>query len=470
MGGWFSISSLLGMVIVAAFTMLAIRDLRRASLWYAVLGAFPYFEVGAFSGNNMVQGMPLAITLATSMIFVWLSHRDPAWLRGRRPVFERWLLLLLPAAVLSLTSGLTWMDETVPQEHVNVSVSIGQILLFAWPAGVYFVFSDLAGDEEWIERFTRLVTLFSLPQFVMMIAPSTRDYFFWSTYFGLVAAPLALARASYERNVWKKAMLASLYVPPLLLGFSTGKAFLYGYAALSAGAVIWLRAGKMLRAALPAAAIALLLLFAIGGEDALPGPLQDLLHEEESQQSWGGKNGRGQLMEDTIGVWASHPLLGVGPGNSYPYMIHYVGLGTPHSQYSGLLLDCGLSGLLIFLAFVGTALRYAWSALQRQRNDRRQAFVVAWAASFAGMAIISLTGDYMLHNIRNGGIEMFTGFYIQWVFLGAAVGLIRRDDIVSHAAGDEDEAPEEEPESVATGGPLVWTGPQVHEPRQVKAS
>jgi hypothetical protein len=452
MHGWLSISSLGGMAIVAAFTLLAIRDLRRAVLCYAVLGAMPFFEVGAFAGNEMVQGMPLAVTLASALIAIWLSHRDGA-ARLRLLPFERCLLLLIPVSLLSLTSGLAFLDNAIPAQHVHVTVSMGQILLFAWPIGVYFVTADVVNDPDWTARFTRLVSLLALPQFLMMVAPSTRAYLFWSTYFGLVAAPLMLARATYERAFWKKALFAAFLLPPLLLGFETGKAFLYGYIMLSAGAVLWLRAHGAMRVALPAAGCVLLLLLAVGGPDALPGPLQDLVQEEESQQSWGGKNGRGQLLEDTVGVWAGHPLLGVGPGNSYPYMIHYVGLGTPHSQYGGLLLDCGLAGLLVFVGFVGGVLRFAWTALQQPREEAQQAFVIAWAASFAGMAVISLTGDYMLHNIRNGGIEMFTGFYIQWVFLGAAVGVIRHQ-----TAGAVSGAPAA---AAATArGPLVWAGPR----------
>jgi O-antigen ligase len=447
MHGWLSISSLGGMAIVAAFTLLAIRDLRRAVLWYAVLGAAPFFEVGAFAGNEMVQGMPLAVTLATVIIAVWLSRRDGAP-RLRLLPFERCLLLLIPVALLSLTSGLAWLDTAVPAQHVHVTVSVGQILLFAWPIGVYFVTADVVDGPDWTARFTRLVSLLALPQFVMMVAPSTRAYLFWSTYFGLVAAPLLLARATYERAIWKKALLASFIVPPLLLGFSTGKAFLYGYVLVSAGAVLWLRARGAMRVALPAAACAVLLLVALIGPEALPGPLEDLVQEEESQQSWGGKNGRGQLMADTIDLWTRHPLLGVGPGNSYPYMIHYVGLGTPHSQYGGLLLDCGLAGLLVFVAFIGGTLRFAWTALQQPRDEAQHTFVVGWAASFAGMAVLSLTGDYMLHNIRNGGIEMFTGFYIQWVFLGAASGLVRHQATAVVCA----------PPAPARG-PLVWAGP-----------
>lgn len=452
MHGWLSISSLGGMVIVAAFTLFAMRDLRRAVLLYAVLGASPFFEVGAFSGNEMVQGMPLAVTLATVLIAVWLSQRDATRALPLLP-FERWLLLLVPVSLLSLTSGLAFLDTSIPLHHVHVTVSIGQILLFAWPIGVYFVTADMVDGPDWTARFTRTVSLLALPQFVMMAAPSTTPYLFWSTYFGLVAAPLLLARATFEPALWKKAALALFLLPPLILGFKTGKAFLYGYVLVSAVTVVWLRARGAMRVALPAAACIALLLVSLVGPEALPGPLEDLVQEEESQQSWGGKNGRGQLMADTIDLWTRHPLLGVGPGNSYPYMIHYVGLGTPHSQYGGLLLDCGLAGLLVFVAFVGGTMRFAWTAVSQRRDETQQAFVVGWAGSFVGMAILSLTGDYMLHNIRNGGIEMFTGFYVHWVFLGAAAGLVR------HKADSVAIAP-----PVRVRGPLVWAGRRDRQP------
>src|SRR5215203_6058427 len=106
-------------------------------------------------------------------------------------------------------------------------------------------------------------------------------------------------------------------------------------------------------------------------------------------------------------------------------MLRYSLLGTPHSQYADLILECGVIGLGIFLVFVGTIALHAYRAIDRPRDPEHQIFLVGWLASFGALSIVSITGDYMLHSIRNGGIEMFTGFYIHWVFMGAAMGILR---------------------------------------------
>jgi hypothetical protein len=41
------------------------------------------------------------------------------------------------------------------------------------------------------------------------------------------------------------------------------------------------------------------------------------------------------------------------------------------------------------------------------------------------MVVGSLTGDFMVHSVRNGGLELFSGYYLQWVLLGALVSVAR---------------------------------------------
>jgi hypothetical protein len=69
--------------------------------------------------------------------------------------------------------------------------------------------------------------------------------------------------------------------------------------------------------------------------------------------------------------------------------------------------------------------RFGLRTVRVRRNRETDLFLLGWFASFVAWSVSSLTGDYMLHSIRNGGLEMFAGFYIHWVFLGAAVGISR---------------------------------------------
>ena len=44
---------------------------------------------------------------------------------------------------------------------------------------------------------------------------------------------------------------------------------------------------------------------------------------------------------------------------------------------------------------------------------------------FAGLVVGGVTGDFMIHSIRNGGLELFSGYYLQWVLLGGVVAVDR---------------------------------------------
>jgi O-antigen ligase len=149
-----------------------------------------------------------------------------------------------------------------------------------------------------------------------------------------------------------------------------------------------------------------------------------LVKLEERQQSWGGRAGRLALATDAIAIWSRDPVFGVGPGNSWPYMHRYSVIDTPHNQYLNILLELGIVGLACFLWFVGGALKTGLDLLKLPLAPFHRTLVIGWFGLFVGMAVSGLTGDFIFHSIRNGGLEMFTGFYLQWVLLGLAASVI----------------------------------------------
>ena len=52
-----------------------------------------------------------------------------------------------------------------------------------------------------------------------------------------------------------------------------------------------------------------------------------------------------------------------------------------------------------------------------------RSFALGWLGMFAGMVAGGVTGDFMIHSIRNGGIELFSGYYLQWVLLGGLAAI-----------------------------------------------
>lgn len=459
--GWFTIPSLVGICIGVVFFVVAWNNLPRAALWYAVLGAVPpVVKVGAFSGSQMTEGLALAEVLATVLIGVWLVRRGS---RGRATVVDRWLIALVLGAGASLVSGYLFLDQSVPQDHVKLLVSIGQLLLLAWPIGTYFVLSDVVVSPQWIAQFESLMLWLAVPQFVIFAVPASAGLLGWSWYIGLAATPLAYVRALDTRSPLLRVALLALTAAPLIQGLMIGKAFLYIYVIVAVSVITWLRARSGVAVAILGVVAVWALLVTVVPDAAISSIFGRLVAVEEQQQSLSGPGSRFVLWRDAISIWLRSPLLGVGPGNSYPYMLRYSSIGTPHNQYLGILLEFGLVGLGCFLAFLWSGLSVGLKMVRRVRDASLNRFAVAWLGGFAGMAVGGVTGDLMLHSIRNGGLEMFSGYYVHWVMLGVAMS-IAKGHIASTVQATR--RPVTQPLTMAPvlSRPTVWVPPAAGRP------
>jgi O-antigen ligase len=422
---------LVGVVIAVLFAGLCVVNLRRALFMYVLLGCLPFFGVLSLSGSNaeVEQGLLPVEVMATIMIAIWWLRERP---KLKRPAitqkFERVLLLMIPISVVSILSGYLWPDPAVDRSHIKLMVSLGQVLLIVWPIGTYLVFANSINDSLWIRRFHQLVLLLAIPALALpFVSEKVQEYLVLTVYFGLAAAPFCFARIFYEQSPFKKVLLFAVSVAPLMYGVVIGKAFLYAYVMVSIGTVLFLRARTLVLGLIPLAVGAYFLVLAPGLANVVPEPVTDLLKVEEAQQSWGGKSGRVQLAIDAIGIWSHFPIMGVGAGNAWPYMHRYSAIDTPHNQYLNILLEFGLLGLTCYVAFVWRAFSMGLELRRRVRDPFHQMFVLGWLGSFAGMTVGSLTGDFMLPSIRNGGLELFSGFYLQWVLLGLVVSIKRME-------------------------------------------
>jgi O-antigen ligase len=270
----------------------------------------------------------------------------------------------------------------------------------------------------------RIVILMAVPSVALPLVPlAWREYVGWSIYFGLVASPLCFAASFDTRGPVRKLGLLILAVSPLVYGVSIGKAFLYVTTATGLVVVAFLKGRKALLAAVPVI-LGLYVLMAASTGSFVPSPFQELIDVERQQQSWEGRAGRLALAADTLAIWVRHPIFGVGPGNSWPYMHRYSVIDTPHNQYLNLLLEFGFVGVACFLWFIVGALRTGFDALGSLRDEFHRTLVIGWLGLFSGMVVSGLTGDFIFHSIRNGGLEMFSGYYLQWVVLGMVVSAI----------------------------------------------
>lgn len=422
MSGWLSIQTMAGAAIALVLAIVAWRDLYRGVQGFAILASIPVLQVGAFSGANMTQGLLMSEVLAIVLLAVALlaGQLRPGTTEGVATP----LIVFLIVASVSVGVGHLWYDPTVDVAHLNIWVSIGQLLLFALPVGVAVVTANAVsgfGQALWIVRAMQALTL--VEPVMALVSNETSIYLSWTWSFALMVAPFSIAEAIETRSWVRRVVLVALALAPLGKAFVDGRAFVYVTLVVAFVVVLVLARGRRSAMPLGLAFCGYLLFVALSG-NWMPSSVESLVQTERQQQSLGGRTGRGALLEDAVSIWQSHPVLGVGPGNSYPYMLRYSMIGTPHNQYANLLLEVGALGLIVFLEFVRRALLLGLRA-RASVPAEVQWVVTGWLGLFSGLVVGSAAGDFMMHSIRNGGLLFFTQYYQQWVLLGVVIAMYR---------------------------------------------
>ena len=183
-------------------------------------------------------------------------------------------------------------------------------------------------------------------------------YVGWSTSFALPASSLCFAECFQTRSPAKKAWLLLMTFAPAIYGSSLGKAFYYGY-------VVGLLGDHRVAASAPLVLVAAPLVLAVYVVAVLPFiklldtivPSTIWLKPKSSNRA--SVERRPVATDSRTGLASGrvHRVLGVGPGNNYPYMLRYSTLGTAHNQYVNILIELGAVGLACFAVFSVQALR-----------------------------------------------------------------------------------------------------------------
>jgi O-antigen ligase len=414
---WFSAETIVGLFALVIFAGLCFHDMRRAIVVFTAVGCIRGIQIGAFAGNEMVQGLLPVEALATVMFGMWWIRHRPI----RRVPFNWPLFLLLPSSIVSLIAGFNWYDQTIALDHMKLSVSLGQILLTLWPIATYLVVANSVHDVKTATRITKIIVALAVPSLLLIWSDVFWPYVGWSTTFALPASSLCLAECFHTRSPAKKAWLLLMTVAPAIYGVFLGKAFYYSYVAASTGVICWLQARRLVLIAAPLVLAVYVVAVPVSSHSLMPSFLGGLVETETQQQSLGGEGGRWQLIKDGVGIWSQYPVFGVGPGNNYPYMLRYSTLGTPHNQYVNTLMELGVVGLLCLLVFAGQALRVGLRLWRTAREPAHHKLALAWLGLFSAMLAGGIFGDFMLPSIRNGGLELFAYYYVQWILLGLVV-------------------------------------------------
>jgi hypothetical protein len=426
MSGLSPLSTLIGLSIAVLFALVAWRSLYRGLQWFAALAAIPIVQVAGFSGQHMTQGLMMSEVLATVLILVYFAKRHVLPAAGRE--ITRPLLAFIAVSCVSLITGHIWYDPAINTTHLNVLVSVGQILLFCWPIGIFLVTAGVVTELYQVVWLVRLIQGLSLLQPAMAFVPAgPSTWLAWTWYFGLFAAPFSFAEI-WETHSWmRRAGLAFLAFAPIAKAIVDGRAFIYVSLSIALLVVCVFKLRRNGVVLLPALAFAYALFVVVSGSWT-PATVTSLIEVEREQRSFGGPTGRGALLADAISIWERQPLLGVGPGNSYPYMLRYSTIGTPHNQYANILLELGAAGLIVFMEFIRRAIKLGLR-IRREAQSPAEAWVATgWLGLFIGLTVGVVAGDFMFHSIRNGGILFFSQFYLQWILLGAVVSLDHRRD------------------------------------------
>jgi O-antigen ligase len=317
----------------------------------------------------------------------------------------------------------------LPDHRMDLSgpaVAGAQLLLVLWPIAVYLAAAEFITKTEQLQWLQKAMIVLALAQLITPLTPDTWSaYLGWVWTFGLFASPFALAATFGTRSWTARVFYLGVTLVPFVRGVQIGKAFLYFYVAAAVGTILWLRASRLVAVGAAAIAAVALATVVVAGDHVLTDPVDSLLAKEQKQMSYGGRSGRGQLALDALSIGQEAPILGVGPGNSYIYMLQRSPIGTPHNQYLNILVEFGLLGLTAWLVFLAVTFHTGLRIYRAATIPAHRTFALGWLGMFAGMVVGGVTGDFMIHSIRNGGLELFSGYYLQWVLLGGLVAVHR---------------------------------------------
>lgn len=110
--------------------------------------------------------------------------------------------------------------------------------------------------------------------------------------------------------------------------------------------------------------------------------------------------GRDSLFKADIRVWAEHPLLGVGPGNSRAFRGETQGSGVAHTEYSRMLAEHGSLGAIALVMLLIMALKAARSNGSVEGMAVSISLIV-WALTFMGINGMRIAAPALLFGLAS---------------------------------------------------------------------
>ena len=319
------------------------------------------------------------------------------------------LLLLLSVAVYAATLALSRHDPAFPR-RVLFSVALAGLLAAAASVVAVPITYLMTGDFNEVLRY--LVITRSRGSFHLHDVNAAGSHYILA---GLLSLPFALAPGPAQ--VWWRAghlaLVAALWMSGSRAAWVAG-----ALAAASWLAVRW-RVGR--GRVLPAvstrtlAVVAVVVLVALSASARLG--------------SASGSNGsasrslaiRAEFLETSLRMWSTSPVLGVGVGTYYdrsnefmpPGIRAIYGRENAHNYYLQVATELGVTGIVLFLWWLGAALASVWHGAQRHASEGVLPAVVCGCTAYL---LTCITGHPLLV------VEAAIPF---WVSLAAGVALAR---------------------------------------------
>ena len=411
---------LIAIGLACAAGLVLIRNLQLAVLAYLFVAAL------AFGESPAIQSPRSAYKAGLMPSQLFLAFLAGLWLL--RAVFVERVKLVksalnLPLAALGAVAFISLIANNVlhsTQEllfHQMLITQVAEVGLLCFSICAFFLAANTLGERKWIQRIFVPVVLLGLYFAAHRIFNFRLPIpMMWGTFLLAAAIVFVYARLLFDSlDRWRTIGFILLLLVMLYSAYSR-LSWLSGCVAVTM-AIMVVSCYRSWRLAVLLTALALMVVLACPG----------IYHSVREESEMGGDFDRFIIWRDSFHMFMSvNPLLGVGPGNYHPYVYRHSTLWfgsrtytTAHSNYIQMAAELGLVGLAVFLWVIVAAIIVGIRAARASPPELRW-LAVAATATFSGIALASLFGDYLFPSRGNNGIVTFgTSVYV-WLLMGAA--------------------------------------------------
>ena len=399
-----------------------------------VLGLFAVVASALVIPIELGTGTEVALNVPTMLIPALLG----IWILGmvrRRELYlipsqtTKPLFLFLFAGLIALFIGNVYWDPMVPRSGSFILVQLAQWAIFAFSAGSFWLFGNLAEDETWPKYLTYGFLLLAGCLSFFIARPNGLNLVYYNRLpitldrapFWVLLTALTIGQLLFNRKlaIVFRIFLVGILVAIFVYAFIRQRETLSNWLGVvaAAGVLVWLRFTHLRGAIIILVIVGLVVLFPMVYEFA------------GGADEWAESGGsRLALIGRVVDVTMRNPITGLGPAAYRPYArmeplsyrgAYWIGpLISSHNNYIDIFSHTGIIGLGLFLWFMVELGRLAWRLTKHFKEGFAAGYVNAMFAAWAGALVIMLFADWFLPFVYNIGFPGFQASVLVWLFLG----------------------------------------------------